>query len=107
MESNSSPTFVNIHFKGVVFPTQKILSMMNDEGGVVFITAAADRYNLPGYAVYASCKGAVEAVARYEYRSRGIRANTVAPGGIETALRSYSDPKVAFEEVCLGRALTD
>jgi NAD(P)-dependent dehydrogenase (short-subunit alcohol dehydrogenase family) len=79
--------FLNVHFKGVVFLTQKALAMMNDGGGVVFITAAGDRYNVPGYAVYASCKGAVEVFSRYvakEYGPRGIRANTVAPGGIET-----------------------
>ena len=80
-------TLLNIHFKGVVFLTQKTLSMMNDGGAVVFITAAGDRYNVPGYAAYASCKGAVEVFARYvakEYGPRGIRANTVAPGGIAT-----------------------
>ena len=80
-------TFLNIHFKGVVFLTQKILEMMNDGGGIVFITAAGDRYIVPGYTVYSSCKGAVEVFARYvakEYGPRGIRANTVAPGGIET-----------------------
>jgi NAD(P)-dependent dehydrogenase (short-subunit alcohol dehydrogenase family) len=61
--------------------------MMNDGGAVVFITAAGDRYIVPGYAAYSSCKGAVEVFARYvakEYGPRGIRANTVAPGGIET-----------------------
>jgi NAD(P)-dependent dehydrogenase (short-subunit alcohol dehydrogenase family) len=80
-------TFLNIHFKGVVFLTQKTLEMMNDGGAVVFITAAGDRYIVPGYAAYSSCKGAVEVFARYvakEYGPRGIRANTVAPGGIET-----------------------
>ena len=30
--------FVNIHFKGVYFLTQKSLLMMNDGGGVVFIS---------------------------------------------------------------------
>ena len=79
--------FVDVHFKGVVFLTQKALAMMNDGGGVVFITAAADRYNVPGYASYAACKGAVEVFTRYvakEYGPRGIRANTIAPGGIVT-----------------------
>ena len=84
------------HFKGVVFLTQKVLSMMNDGGSVVFITAAGDRYNVHGYAVYSSCKGAIEVFSRYvakEYGPRGIRANTVAPGGIvtdfnEAAIRS-------------------
>ena len=79
--------FLNVHYKGVVFLTQKALSMMNDGGSVVCITAAGDRFHVPGYAVYSSCKGAIEVFSRYvakEYGPRGIRANTVAPGGIET-----------------------
>ena len=79
--------FANVHFKGVLFLTQKTLRLMNDGGGVVFITAAADRYNVPGYGLYASCKGAVEVFSRYvakEYGPRGIRSNTVAPGGVAT-----------------------
>jgi NAD(P)-dependent dehydrogenase (short-subunit alcohol dehydrogenase family) len=80
-------TFANVHFKGVLFLTQKVLRMMNDGGGVVFITAAADRYNVPGYGLYAACKGAVEVFSRYvakEYGFRGIRSNTIAPGGVAT-----------------------
>ncbi len=79
--------FANVHFKGVLFLTQKALRMTNDGGGVVFITAAADRYNVPGYGLYASCKGAIEVFSRYvakEYGPRGIRANTLAPGGVAT-----------------------
>ena len=79
--------FANVHFKGVLFLTQKALRMMNDGGGVVFITAAADRYIVPNYGVYAACKGAVEVLSRYvakEYGPRGIRSNTVAPGGVVT-----------------------
>lgn len=91
--------FVNVHFKGVVFLTQKVLRMMNDGGGVVFVTAAGDRYNVPNYSVYAACKGAIEVFSRYvakEYGSRGIRANTVAPGGIVTDFNNAairSNPK--------------
>ncbi|SAL72981.1 Short-chain dehydrogenase/reductase SDR [Caballeronia peredens] len=79
--------FMNVHFKGVVFLTQKCLGMMNDDGGVIFITAAATRFVVPSYATYAACKSAVETFSRYvarEYGTRGIRANVVAPGGIET-----------------------
>ncbi len=94
-------SFMNVHFKGVVFLTQKALTMMNDGGGVVFITAAADRYHVPGYAAYGACKGAVEVFARYvakEYGPRGIRSNTVAPGGVVTdfadaAIRSNPQAK--------------
>lgn len=80
-------SFNDVHFKGVVFLTQKALAMMRDDGGVVFITAASDRYNVPGYAAYAACKGAIEVFSRYvakEYGARGIRSNSVAPGGIVT-----------------------
>ncbi len=80
-------TFANVHFKGVLFLTQKALRVMNGGGGVVFVTAAADRYNVPGYGLYAACKGAVEVFSRYvakEYGPRGIRSNTVAPGGVAT-----------------------
>ncbi|HEX4347928.1 MAG TPA: SDR family oxidoreductase [Vicinamibacterales bacterium] len=91
--------FVDVHFKGVVFLTQKALRRMNDGGGVVFVTAAADRYNVPNYAAYAACKGGVEVFSRYvakEYGSRGIRSNTVAPGGIVTDFNNAairSNPK--------------
>lgn len=80
-------TFSTVHFKGVFFLTQKALRMMNGGGGVVFVTAAADRYNVPNYGLYASCKGAVEVFSRYvarEYGPRGIRSNSVAPGGVAT-----------------------
>jgi NAD(P)-dependent dehydrogenase (short-subunit alcohol dehydrogenase family) len=79
--------FMNIHFKGVYFLTQKSLPIMNDNGGVVFISSGSTRFNVPGYSVYSSCKAAIEVFARYvakEYGQRGIRANIVAPGGIET-----------------------
>jgi NAD(P)-dependent dehydrogenase (short-subunit alcohol dehydrogenase family) len=71
----------------VLFLTQKVPRIMNDGGGVVFITAAADRYNVPGYGLYGACKGAVEVFSRYvakEYGPRGIRSNTLAPGGVPT-----------------------
>jgi NAD(P)-dependent dehydrogenase (short-subunit alcohol dehydrogenase family) len=105
-------SFVNVHFKGVVFLTQKALRMMNDGGGVVFITAAADRYNVPAYAAYAACKGAVEVFSRYvakEYGPRGIRVNTVAPGGIVTdfnnaAIRSNPQaPQWIIAQTPMGR----
>ncbi len=93
-------SFVNVHFKGVLFLTQKALRLMNDGGGVVFITAAGDRYNVPHYAIYAACKGAVEVFSRYvakEYGPRGIRSNTVAPGGVPTDFNNAAirnNPKV-------------
>ena len=70
------------------------------------LPAAADRYNVPAYAAYAACKGAVEVFSRYvakEYGSRGIRANTVAPGGIVTDFNNAairSNPAGAAVDHC-------
>lgn len=79
--------FLNVHFKGVYFLTQKILPQLNDGGGIVNVSTGTTRFSHPGYSIYASMKGAVEVLTRYiakEYGSRGIRANVVAPGPVET-----------------------
>jgi NAD(P)-dependent dehydrogenase (short-subunit alcohol dehydrogenase family) len=77
----------NVHFKGVYFLTQKALPLINDNGRVVNISSGLARFTLPGYSAYASMKGAVEIFTKYlakELGPRGITANLVAPGAIET-----------------------
>ena len=79
--------FLNIHFKGVYFLVQKSIPVMNDNGGIVFISSGTTRFCVPGYSVYSSLKGAIEVFTKFvakEYGSRGIRSNVVAPGPIET-----------------------
>jgi NAD(P)-dependent dehydrogenase (short-subunit alcohol dehydrogenase family) len=78
---------VNIHFKGVFFLTQALLPLMADGGRIVNVSTGLTRFALPGYAAYASMKGAVEVLTRYmakELGPRGIAVNVVAPGAIET-----------------------
>jgi NAD(P)-dependent dehydrogenase (short-subunit alcohol dehydrogenase family) len=78
---------VNIHFKGVFFLTQKLLPLMQDGGRIINISSGLARFALPGYAAYASMKGAVEVLTKYmakELGPRGIAVNVVAPGAIET-----------------------
>jgi len=63
------------------------LPLMNDGGGIVNISSRLARASMPGYSAYASMKGAVETLTRYqakELASRGIRVNAVAPGPIAT-----------------------
>lgn len=77
----------NIHFKGVYFLTQKCLPLINDNGGIIFISTGTTRFCVPGYSVYSSLKAAVEVFTKYvakENGIRGIRANIVAPGPVET-----------------------
>lgn len=78
---------VNIHYKGVVFLTQKSLPFLNEGGGIINVSTGLVRFALPNYSVYASMKGAIEVFTVYlakELGTRKIRANAVAPGAIET-----------------------
>ena len=84
---NQLDNMVNIHFKGPFLLTQKALELMNDGGGVVNISSGLTRFSFPGYAAYASMKGAIETLTNYqakEFGGRRIRVNVVAPGAIET-----------------------
>lgn len=78
---------MNIHLKGVYFLTQKALPLINDGGRIINLSSGLARFTAPGYSVYAAMKGAVETLTRYQAKelgARGITANVVAPGAIET-----------------------
>lgn len=80
-------TLYNIHVKGVFFLTQQLLPLIAQGGRIVNVSSGLTRFALPGYAAYASMKGAVEVLTRYlakELGERGIAVNTIAPGAIET-----------------------
>lgn len=103
---------VNIHFKGVYFLTQKSMPFINDNGGVIFISTGLTRFCLPGHSVYSASKAAVEVLAKYvakEFGSLGIRANTIAPGPVETdfnnaAIRNNPQVKLMIAgQTALGR----
>lgn len=86
--------FMNVHFKGVYFLTQKILPIMNDNGGIIFISSGTTRFSVPGYSMYAPMKGAIEVLSRYvakENGKHGIRCNVVAPGAIQTDFNNGSN----------------
>lgn len=78
---------MNVHFKGVYFLTQQCLPLLNDGSSIVNVSTGTTRFCVPGYSVYSSLKAAVEVFTKYlakEYGGRGIRANVVAPGPVET-----------------------
>lgn len=80
-------TALNIHYKGVFFLTQKALPYLNEGGRIINISSGLARFSFPGSSAYGSMKGAIEVLTRYlakELGSRGIAANVVAPGAIET-----------------------
>jgi NAD(P)-dependent dehydrogenase (short-subunit alcohol dehydrogenase family) len=103
---------VNIHLKGVFFLTQKLLPLINDGGRIVNLSSGLSRFTFPGYAAYASTKGAIEVLTRYmakELGARQIAVNTVAPGAIETdfgggVVRDNPDfNKSIADQTALGR----
>jgi len=78
---------MNVHFKGVFFLTQRLLPLIADGGRIVNTSTGLARFCIPGFAAYASMKGAIEVLTRYlakELGPRRISVNVVAPGIIET-----------------------
>ncbi|ODG99079.1 3-oxoacyl-ACP reductase [Nostoc sp. KVJ20] len=103
---------MNIHVKGVFFLTQKLLPLINDGGRIVNISSGLARFALPGYAAYATMKGAIEVLTRYmakELGQRHIGVNVVAPGAIETDFSGGAvrdNPEInnfIAEQTALGR----
>ncbi|HEX5027169.1 MAG TPA: SDR family oxidoreductase [Agriterribacter sp.] len=83
--------FMNVHFKGIYFLTQKLVPHMNEGGRIINISTGTTRFSNPGYSVYASMKGAIEVFTKYlakELGALGIGANVVAPGPVETDFNS-------------------
>ena len=78
---------MDLHVKGPFFLTQRLLPLMADGGRIVNVSTGLARFVTPGFAAYASAKGAVEVMTRYlaqELGPRGIAVNVIAPGAIET-----------------------
>ncbi len=102
----------NVHVKGVFFLTQALLPLLADGGRIVNFSSGLTRVSYPGFSAYSAAKGAVEILTLYmakELGSRGITANTVAPGAIATdflggAVRDTPAYNDAFASIiALGR----
>ncbi|WP_447749608.1 SDR family NAD(P)-dependent oxidoreductase [Pseudomonas nicosulfuronedens] len=78
---------LNIQLKGPFFLTQKLLPLIADGGRILNVSSGLTRFALPGYAAYATMKGAMETLTKYQAKelgARGIAVNILAPGAIET-----------------------
>lgn len=76
-----------VHFKAPYLLTQTLLPLIADGGRILNISSGLARFSYPGSSAYASMKGAIEELTRYqavELGSRGIAVNVLAPGAIET-----------------------
>ncbi|MBS1183528.1 MAG: family oxidoreductase [Proteobacteria bacterium] len=101
-----------VHVKGVFFLTQALLPLIADGGRIVTYSSGLTRASYPGFSAYSAAKGAIEILTVYlarELGARGITANCVAPGAIETdflggAVRDTPAYNEAFANmIALGR----
>ena len=100
------------HVKGPFFLTQALLPLLADKGRIINFSSGLTRVSFPGFSAYAAAKGAIEVLTVYmakEFGGRGITANVVAPGAIETdflggAVRDMPDLNNQFAQMtALGR----
>lgn len=78
---------MNINYKGTVFLTKTLLSLVEEGGSIVNTTSSSKSQSFPGYSVYGSLKAALSVWTRYaakEFAPRKIRVNAVSPGPTHT-----------------------
>jgi 3-oxoacyl-[acyl-carrier protein] reductase len=108
-----TPEHFQKHFElnvmGLILATQEAVKHFGPEGGsVVNLSSVVSEAFLPGMAVYAASKAAVDSLTRSfaaELGSRGIRVNGVAPGAVVTEGNvEASDPNGAFAKAYVANS---
>jgi 3-oxoacyl-[acyl-carrier protein] reductase len=100
---------IDVNIKGAIFTTQRAVAAFGERGGaVVNIGSALVAQPVAAQAVYASTKGAVEALTRALAQELGplkIRVNAVAPGPIETDMLQIDGETRGYlaQKTALGR----
>jgi 3-oxoacyl-[acyl-carrier protein] reductase len=82
----------NTNVKGTFFTTQRAAERMRDNGRVITLGTGLTRFVYPNYIAYAASKGAITTMTEYlakELGPRGITANVVAPGAIDTDMNPW------------------
>ena len=82
--------YLDIHVFGPLFGIQAIVPLMTAPGGsIVNIASVAALRGYPSYIGYGTSKWALRGLSRYaayDLADRGIRVNTVLPGGVDTPM---------------------
>ncbi|NWA24359.1 SDR family oxidoreductase [Pseudomonas gingeri] len=89
----------NLNARGALFTVQKLLPMMPRGGSIVLVSSGMHSMGLANHSTYAATKAALRSFVRTwaaELNPRGIRANTLSPGVIDTPmLDSQGTPEEA------------
>jgi 3-oxoacyl-[acyl-carrier protein] reductase len=102
---------VNVHLNGAFYMCKIASKMMMKErwGRIVNISSTSAAIGNQGQANYAAAKAGLEAFTRTlarEFGSRGITANTIAPGFISTDMTDHindNQKKEIIKDIPLGR----
>lgn len=100
---------IAVNLSGVFHVTKACLEILRENGAIVTFGSIAAREGFFGQANYAAAKAGVDAMMRVVAREagkRGIRANTIAPGVVETAMAEQIPEAVRQEmlgNIPLGR----
>src|SRR6478736_4072512 len=115
MKKEDWDSVIHTNLSGAFYTTQAVISSMLKPrwGRIINISSVFGQTGQAGQANYSASKagliGLTMAVAR-EVASRGITANAIAPGFIETAMTETLSPEVkqeALKMIPLGRTGTD
>ncbi|WP_297326068.1 glucose 1-dehydrogenase [Nitrosomonas sp.] len=99
---------VDVNFKSVFYTLREAATKLADHGRVVNISSTVTRLMLPKYGAYAATKAAVEQLTRIfarEMGKRGITANTVSPGPVDTELFRTGKTAADIERMAAMAAL--
>ena len=100
MSSEDWDAVIDVNLSGVFYCCKYGLEVMRDEGAIVSMGSIAALQGFYGQANYASAKAGVQAMMRVlsrECARRGIRANAIAPGVIETSMAATIPENVRAE----------
>ena len=96
----------NTNARGVYFTVQKAHPFLNDGASIILTGSEAGQKGFPMYGTYAATKAALRSFVRTwttEFASRGIRANVISPGPIETPLLEGQLPNKEANDTLLQR----
>jgi NAD(P)-dependent dehydrogenase (short-subunit alcohol dehydrogenase family) len=98
---------MRVNLTSVFLLVQEASAIMSDNGSVILVGSINDVLGGPGWSAYAASKGGIRSMTRCmasELAPRGIRVNTLTPGGTRTPIWSTLAKPEDFPE--LERLLT-
>ena len=93
----------DINARGVFFTVQKALPLIKEGGSIIVNGSGVWQKGIPIYVTYGGTKAALRSFVRTwtaEFASKGIRANMISPGPVETPIleRQFGENTEAMRE---------